>query len=81
MAGGLLEEGMPRRSVRRQIAEAAVGRADELLDAAQDAFARGSQGTRLACLMAVQDFGNLGIHPKGEPPPHHVLGFANDFTI
>jgi hypothetical protein len=64
IAGGLLESGMPRRSVRRQIAEAARGLAPELLDTAAGCFDRTGQGQRLACLVAVQDFGD----PRALPP-------------
>ena len=62
-AGGLLEAGMPRRSIRRQIAEAAAGRAPEIMKDAASEFASGSQGTRLAYLMAVQDFGDPRVLP------------------
>jgi hypothetical protein len=62
-AGGLLEAGMPRRSIRRQIAEASAGRAPEIMRAAAEQFASASQGTRLAYLMAVQDFGDPRVIP------------------
>lgn len=62
-AGGLLEAGMPRRSIRRQIAEAAAGRAPEIMRAAAEQFASATQGTRLAYLMAVQDFGDPRVIP------------------
>jgi hypothetical protein len=62
-AGGLLEAGMPRRSIRRQIAEAAAGRAPDIMQAAAKQFASASQGTRLAYLMAVQDFGDPRVIP------------------
>jgi len=52
---------MPRRSIRRQVAEA--GRAPEIMKAAAEQFASASQGTRLAYLMAVQDFGDPRVIP------------------
>ena len=54
---------MPRRSVRRQVAEAAAGRAPELMKASVERFQDASQGTKLACLMAVQDFGDPRVMP------------------
>lgn len=64
IAGSLLSGGIPRRSVRRQVAEAASGRSPEILGAAAEHFGNASQGTKLATLMAVQDFGD----PRAMPP-------------
>ncbi len=64
LAGALLETGMPRRSVRRQIAEAARGFTPQVMETAPLSFRDGGQGQRLAILMAVQDFGD----PRALPP-------------
>ena len=64
IAGGLVQAGMPRRSVRRQIAESVRGRAPDLLAAVAGAFEGGGQGVKLVCLMVAQDFGE----PRAIPP-------------
>lgn len=71
IAGSFLEAGMPRRSVRRQIAEAATGRSEDIKSTAARSFGDASQGTRLALLMAVQDFGDPRVMPPDQLTRHY----------